>query len=125
MEHGELTHKQHKAIAALLSEATIASAAAKVGITESTLYRWLQDDTFNEAYRQARREAVGQAVARLQQLSSSAVFVLASVMADKATPPSTRVIAAKAIIEYALQAVQLEDLQARVEALEAVIGGKR
>ena len=113
-----MTAKQQKAIAALLSEPTIAGAAAKVGINEVTLHRWLHDATFNDVYRAARREAVSQAVARLQQFSSGAVFVLATVMADKGTPPSTRVIAAKAIIEYAIKAVELGDIEQRLAALE-------
>jgi hypothetical protein len=119
MDHNGLSHKQHKAIAALLSEPTIAGAAARVGVNETTLHRWLSDSAFNDVYRQARCEAVGQAVARLQQFSSGAVYVLATVMADKHTPPSTRVIAAKAVIEYAIKAVELEDLEARIAALEA------
>ncbi len=116
-EHN-LTPKQHKAVACLLSEATISAAAAKAGIAERTLHGWLQDPLFEAAYRAVRREAVGQAVARLQQMSTHAVTVLATVMADKTTPPSTRVMAAKSILEFAIRAVELEDLEARLAVLE-------
>ena len=41
--HGQkLTSKQEALIAALLTEPTYAVAAAKAGVAESTLYRWLQ-----------------------------------------------------------------------------------
>jgi transposase-like protein len=113
-----LTARQEKAIAALLSEATIAKAAEKIGVNESTLRRWLDDAAFETAYRQARREAVGQAIARLQQLSSSAVLVLAQLMADRTAPASVRLHAAKAILEFAIKAVELEDIEVRLAALE-------
>ncbi len=61
---------------------------------------------------------MGQAVARLQHMSTHAVTVLATVMADKTTPPSTRVMAAKSILEFAIRAVELEDLEARLAVLE-------
>ncbi len=120
----DLTPKKEKAIAALLSESSVTAAAKKAGIAERTLYGWLHDDAFSEAYRQARREVVGQAVARLQQLSSAAVYVLAQLMADKATPASVRMHAARSIIDFAIRAVELEDLQQRVEALEASVANR-
>jgi len=84
----ELTHKQDKAISALLSEPTIGAAAAKIGIGESTLHTWLADSDFSEAYRAARREATQQAIARLQQQSSAAAGVLVDLMNDTSKPGS-------------------------------------
>ena len=124
-QHGALTPKQQKALAALLTEPTILAAAAKVGVNERTLHRWLEEPAFAVAYRTARREAVRQAVARLQQVSTHAVTVLVTVMASKDTPPATRVAAAKTVLETAIKAVELEDLAARIEALEQSFGGQR
>src|SRR5687767_537860 len=92
--NGVLTPKQHKAIAALLTEPTVAAAATKTGVGERTIYTWLGEASFAGAYRDARREAVGVAIGRLQQVSSAAVAVLVQVMANAKTPPSTRVAAA-------------------------------
>ena len=119
----QLTPKQHKTIAALLSEPTIEKAAAKVGVGERTLHTWLHEPAFAAAYRAARREAVSQAVARLQQVSTHAVTVLVNVMANTSTPPATRVAAAKTVLEMAIKAVELEDLAARLDALEQRMGG--
>ena len=119
-----MTAKQHKALAALLSEPTIAGAAEKVGIGERTLYTWLGEPAFGDAYRAARREAVGQAIARLQQVSSEAVTVLETVMNDEDEKGATRVSAAKTVLETAIKAVELEDLAARIEALEQRLGGQ-
>ena len=121
----DLTPKQHKALAALLTEPTLSAAAAKVGIGERTLHSWLAEPAFKAAYLDVRREAVGQAIARLQQLSSGAVAVLAQVAADKQAPASARVAAASKILDTAIKAVELEDLEARIAALEQQAGEKQ
>ncbi len=113
-----LTPKQHKTVAALLASPTITLAAAAVGVGERTIHTWLSEPAFAEAYRAARRDAVGQAVTRLQQVSSAAVAVLVQVMADKDNPASTRMSAAKTVLEFSFRAVEIEDIQARLTALE-------
>ena len=115
----KLTPKQELLIAALLSSPTIQDAAKTAGVSETSAHRWLRtDEGFTAAYLKARREAVGQAIARLQQLSSGAVAVLAQVASDKQAPASARVAAASKILDTAIKAVELEDLEARIAALE-------
>src|ERR687885_1177622 len=115
----KLTPKQDALIAALLTSPTIQDAAKAVGVSETTAHRWLRtDEAFTAAYLKARRAAVGQAIARLQQLSSGAVAVLGQVAADKQAPASARVAAASKILDTAIKAVELEDLEARIAALE-------
>jgi hypothetical protein len=80
--HEPLTAKQEKAIAALLSEPTMKSAAQLVKVSEITIIRWLHEDAFKEAYREARREATKQTIARLQQASSEAVDTLCEVISS-------------------------------------------
>ncbi len=117
--HGEkLNRKQEQAIAALLSCPTIGEAARATGISESTLLRWLQQDEFQDHYREARREAIGQAIANLQKASSEAVKTLQDVMKDMTAPAPARVSAAKIVLDTAIKAVEIEDLAARVEELE-------
>ena len=71
--HGEkFGRKQEEAIAALLTQRNIEDAARTAGIGARTLIRWLKLPEFQNAYRQARREAFGQAVARLQQGTAAA-----------------------------------------------------
>ena len=116
-----LTPKQEKAISCLLTEPSITKAAKAAGVGERTLYRWLEEADFAAAYQSARRDAVGQAIGRLQQASSSAVTVLMALMLDKPIPASTRFAAARSIIELSLRAVELEDIEARLAALEATM----
>ncbi|MEW5784801.1 MAG: hypothetical protein AB1767_06990 [Bacillota bacterium] len=113
-----MTRKREQAITALLVQPTVQEAARVAGLGERTLWRWLQDPSFQEIYRQARREAVGQAVAQLQRVSGEAVRALRLTINDQDTPASARVSAARAILELAIKAVELEDLEARLQALE-------
>ncbi len=120
----ELTPKQHKTIAALLSTPTIAAAAAAVGVGERTVHTWLGDPAFAEAYRAARKEAVQIAIARVQTASGRAVDCLLDIIDTEYTPapPAVRLAASKAILEFALKAVEIEDIQARLDALEHAQG---
>jgi transposase-like protein len=118
-----LTAKQQAAIVALLGQPTLKEAAQAAGINETTLWRWLQQPEFQTAYREARREAVRHAIVRLQQHASKAVDTLHDVMVDGGAAPQVRVSAARSILEYSMKAVEIEDLAARLEALEAKLAG--
>jgi hypothetical protein len=116
----KLHGKQVAAIPALLAQRTIAAAAHQVGVGERTLLRWLQEDsTFQTAYREARRAVVRQAITQVQRATGEAVETLRSVMQDADAPASAKVSAAKVILETAVKGVELEDLAARIAALEA------
>jgi hypothetical protein len=113
-----LERKQGEAIAALLTQRNIDEAARTAGISTRTLLRWLQLPEFQKAYRQARRDAYSQAVARLQQGTSAAATTLLKTMIDPGTPASVRVRAAEAIFSHAFKAIEIEDIEARVSELE-------
>ena len=117
--HGaKFGRKWEEAIAALLTQRNTEDAARAVGISVSTLLRWMKEPEFNAAYREARRLAFGQSVARLQQASSAAVATLLKVMVDPASPPSTKVRAADCVLDHAAKAIEVEDIEARLTALE-------
>jgi hypothetical protein len=115
---GKLSGKQEHALSALLTEATVEGAVVKAAMNVRTLFRWLNDPSFVAAYREARRQAVQRATGRLQQAASDAVTTLQDVMKDTAAPAPARVTAAKSVLELAVKAIELEDLTARIEALE-------
>ena len=113
-----LSRKQEQAIVALLNEQTIGRAASAAGVHERTLYRWLDRPAFSRAYRQARREAFGQAIALTQRYAPLAVNTLAQVMMDQAAPHHAKVSAATTLLRFGREGIELDDLAARVEALE-------
>ena len=117
LHHG-LTAQQERAIIALLNEQTVGRAAAAAEVGQRTLYRWLKEPTFARAYRNARREAFGQAIALTQRYAPLAVNTLAQVMMDNNAPSSSKVAAATTILRFGREGIELDDLAARVEALE-------
>jgi hypothetical protein len=124
--HGEkFGRKQEDAIVALLTQRNIEDAARTAGIGARTLLRWLKLPEFQNAYRQARREAFGQAVARLQQGTAAAATTLLKVMIDPGTPASVRVRAADSIFSHAAKAIELEDIEARLSELERAAAASR
>ena len=117
--HGaKFGRKKEEAIVALLSHPNIETAARAVGISTVTLIRWQKLPEFQVAYREARRAAFGQAIARLQQGASAAATTLLKLMLDPATPPSTRARCSESVIGLASKAIELDDIEARLAALE-------
>jgi hypothetical protein len=114
----KLGPKKEAAVLALLSSRNLEEAAKAAGVTSRTLNRWLKEPEFNSAYRAAKRAAFDQAIARLHQFSSAAVSTLGKVMLDPATPPATKVRAADSILDHTAKAIETEDLEARLAALE-------
>ena len=117
----KISSKHERAVAALISEKNIQDAAKHAGINVRTLRRWSVLDEFQKVYREARRQLVQQASARVQGAMGEAVETLKAVMKDKGAPASARVSAARAIIDTGLKASEIEDLTVRVEALEAAM----
>lgn len=124
-----LNPKQEKALASLLALGEVKGAAKAAGVGETTLWRWLKDETFAAAYRDGRRRLVEACASRLTSDSTEASKVLLQIAKDKKAPASARVAAAKAIIENAVKAVETLDLEPRLKEIEknlaAQKGGKR
>ena len=116
--HSALGRKKSNAIVALLSQRNVEEAARAAGVPPRTLYRWLKEPEFRAAYREARRDALAQAGARLQQMSTAAVSTLGKIMVDPKAPAASRVRAAHSVLEQAARAIEIEDLEARLAALE-------
>jgi transposase-like protein len=117
--HGtKFGHKKEEAVAALLSHRNIEEAARAIGVVPNTLLRWMKEPEFDVAYRAAKRAAFGQAIARLQQGSSAAATTLLKLMLDPATPPSTRARCSESVLGLASKAIELEDIESRLAALE-------
>jgi transposase-like protein len=117
--HGaKFGRKKEEAIAALLTQRNIEEAARTVGLSTATLMRWQRLPEFQTAYREARRAAFGQSIARLQQGSSAAATTLLKLMLDPATPPSTRARCSESVLSLASKAIELEDIESRLAAVE-------
>src|ERR1700710_3123455 len=110
--HGtQFGRKKEDAIVALLMQRNLEEAAKAVGITSRTLLRWMDLPEFEKAYRDARRAAHGQSIARLQQASTAAVSTLLKIMVDPNSPASVRVRAADRVLDHARHAIEIEDVE--------------
>jgi transcriptional regulator with XRE-family HTH domain len=117
--HGEKqSRKQDLAIMALLTEKTLKEAADKAGISEATLWRWMQQDDFKTKYTAAKNEAVEHVTGRLRHSMTIAVDTLIEMTTDRRTPATARVNAARTLLEYGFKAHETEELQQRLEQLE-------
>jgi hypothetical protein len=68
----------------------------------------------------AHRElkAVHQAIARLQQATGAASLTILKLMTDPNVPAAVKLRAAESVIDHAIKAVELEDIETRLAALE-------
>lgn len=118
--------KQSAALAALLAQPSLAQAAKQAGVGQRTLIRWLQEDeAFQAAYRVARRQLVQHAIGQIQQATTTAVQTLLAVMRDPQASAGARVSAARVILEQALHATELEEIEQRLTLLEAQVAPRR
>jgi hypothetical protein len=120
MSAEKLTTRQHQCLDALLSHPTIAHASKQVGVNERTVRRWLRDDAdFKRAYLEARRAITYQAICVCQQYASHAAALLIKIASDEAQPGGARMAALTKVLDYAKEGLVSEDMQQRIEALEA------
>src|ERR1039457_1751153 len=117
--HGsKFNRKMEVAVAALLTQKNHEEAARVVGISVPTLIRWMKEPEFDRAYRAARRATFSQSIARLQQAAPAAATTLMKTLVDAASPASVRVRAAECILNHAMKAIELEDIEARLAELD-------
>ena len=65
---------------------------------------------------------VAQAIIQLQQTTGEAVETLRGIITDQEAPASSRVSAAKTVLDFAVRAVKLEEIETRLKILESQRG---
>jgi hypothetical protein len=104
-----ISAKQERAIAALLSEPSIKHAAAAAQVEELTLWRWLKEEAFDNAYRDARHKAFLESTVGTGYRLSKAVSVIESILKDKKQPVMARIAAAEAVFQIARGEFKFDD----------------
>jgi hypothetical protein len=104
-------------IAALAGGATVQDAAKAAGVSPRTAHRRLDDRAFKIRVQAARAELVEHAVGILAKASTAAAVTLAQLL-DKNIAPSTRLAAARAILELGSKLRETQELGDRIAALE-------
>ena len=98
------------------------AAARAVGISSNTLLRWTKEPEFEAAYREARRTASCQSIARLQDALGAAVTTVLKIMLDSKVSAGTRLRAAEIVLAQTAKAIEIEDIDERVAELERAAG---
>lgn len=88
-------------IAALMESGSIQQAAAAAGIAPRTLYDRMACREFKVLYTAAKADIVRRAVFDMNRKLSAAIDTIAGIMEDESAPASTRLQAAKIIIDNA------------------------
>lgn len=114
----QVNDRQDKALWQLLSGKTVREAAEAAGASERTVYRWLQTPGFQDAYRLRRRSRFLQGLGALQNLAGRAAGALDEILLDTEASPASRVTAARSILQYACQSLEIDDFHSRLAELE-------
>jgi hypothetical protein len=114
----ELSPKQHQAIQSLLTQSSVPNAAASVGISTRSLYRWLDEPAFRLALNTALDKSIDAAARGLVGLTEKAIKVVGTVLDNEQLHPATRLRAADLVLSNMLKLAELRTLAQRVAALE-------
>jgi hypothetical protein len=114
-----LAGKQDALLAALLAKPTLREAAAAVGLSDVTVWRWLQQPEFSARYQQVRRQILENAICELQGAASEAVRALKRNLT--CGNAATEVRAASAVLAHVIKASEYQDLAARLDEIERLL----
>ena len=113
-----LNRRQRRFVAALLTSPTIEKAAKAAGIGEATAYRYLKQPAVKAELGQALDGALGQAARLAVDEMAAALETLKQIHQDRNAPASSRVSAARTILQAGPALREALDLAERVTALE-------
>ncbi len=114
-----ITKRQLDGITALMECESVTEASKVVGVSRSTIHRWMAEPRFQQALREARSKVHGVALSRLCQLAGEAVACLAKGMrGDSIT--RTQYHCARSILEFA-QGATAHDLEDRLGEIEDLV----
>ena len=119
IEKTDLTFRQQSALPIIAASPSIAQAASASGIGESTLRRWLEEESFRDELARLRQESASLARQELQGLMLRSVSVLAEAMNDPDV--TVRLRAARYSMSFAVQICEAEKLRSDIQALEEAL----
>jgi hypothetical protein len=111
----------HKLLLALACGATVEAAARQAGVSESTAYRRLADIAFQQQLRALRADMVQRTAGTLTAAAGEAVRTLLELL-KPGVAASTRLGAARAVLESGVKLREIAELEQRLAALEQQLG---
>jgi hypothetical protein len=108
---------EDKLLLALACGATVESAARECGVSARTVYRRLNEPAFRQRLQRLRSDMVQRTAGTLTAASAEAVRTLVELLKPKVAD-TTRLGAAKAVLESGVKLRELAELEERLAALE-------
>ncbi|MDS1029169.1 hypothetical protein RDV78_01450 [Bacillota bacterium LX-D] len=102
----------------LLTSPTMKEAAEKSGISEATLYRLRKNEAFQDVLKAVKDSIFNDAMQKAQSYALESLEVLRTIMNDTAATDSSRVSAARTVLELGLQLRTTELVQQEIEELK-------
>jgi hypothetical protein len=121
-ENGGLTDRQRRVIPHLLASPSTEEACRRARVNKTTVYEWLRDEAFRQELKRQRDAVIERALESLKASIVKASETLVKHLDSKRENISIR--AAESIIEFAQKALEHEELEKRIEALESRFGQK-
>lgn len=105
----------------ILTSSTYEDAAKKAGVSKSTLYRLRNDKEFQDIINQVKNSMFQDTMKKAQAYSMESLEVLRTIMNDRAATDSSRVSAARTILELGLNSAEQEMILSKIEELERMM----
>lgn len=105
----------------ILTTSTYEDAAEKSGVSKSTLYRLRKDPEFQDIINQVKNSMFQDTMKKAQAYSMESLEVLRTIMNDGAATDSSRVSAARTILELGLNSAEQEMILSKIEELERMM----
>jgi len=118
----ELSSKQSKFVDALLVGASVVVATKTAGISPRTAARWRKEQVILAELQARRKAQFNETLDAFRAGLPSAMALVLETIKNKDAPYAVRLRAAQIWIEQALEIHKMEELEARLRALEERLG---
>jgi hypothetical protein len=119
-----LTPRQRQAVPFFAGQPTVEGACRAARVAKATAYAWLRVPAFERDAAAAREEIATHALGALKTRVAGAVETI-TVLAAEGRSEGVRLAAAKAVVEHAVKTRELDDLEARLKAIEEQVSQGR
>ena len=118
-EEKPLSNRQQLAIAEVLANSSLEGARRRLKVSKGAFYGWLKDPRFQAELGRQRAALIGHAVDRLKYGITRAVEKLLELLGEG--QPGIELRAAQAILDHGFKAIELQELETRLETLEQAV----
>lgn len=118
-----LNAKQLRVIPYLLAAPSIEEGCKRAKVSKAAVYGWLKEEAFREELRRQREEVVKGALEILKANVTKATETLVGLL--KSQSEAIRRHVSNDIIGFTLKAIEIQELEKRLSALEGLVKGKR